>query len=492
MHLAELIAASKVAFGTSGARGLVAHMTDRICYAYTKAFLQYLEEKQNFLPGAKVALAGDLRESTERILAAVARAIVDMGYGIDYCGKIPTPALCLYGLRRTMPTIMVTGSHIPEDRNGIKFTKKDGEILKRDEAGLMDQPIELDENLFDDQGMLVGEFFLSPPNRKAADEYVQRYTHFFSPGCLNGLTIGLYAHSAVGRELTGDILEHLGATVTPLARSKSFIPVDTEAIRPEDRQLAAKWAGDFGFDAIVSTDGDGDRPLISNENGEWLRGDVTGILCARDLGAEAVVLPVSCNTALEMSEVFEAVYRTRIGSPYVIEGMQQAASGGYERVVGYEANGGFLTATPVHKNSRILHELPTRDALIVIISVLRQANERQIPVSALVRQLPRRYTYSDRLASFSTKRSREILAFFNTEESGKDKQRIAHAFGDLVPEVRYVDRTDGLRITAQSGDILHIRPSGNAPELRCYTEAASEAGAQNLNEQLIHILDSWR
>ncbi|WP_027371295.1 phosphomannomutase [Desulfovermiculus halophilus] len=492
MYLTELMTASKVKFGTSGARGLATDMTDRVCYAYTQAFVQYLEKTQDLGPEAGIALAGDLRESTDRILAAVAKAVVDRGYGVEYWGRIPTPAVAYYGLQRGMPTIMVTGSHIPEDRNGIKFTKKDGEILKRDEAGIKEQLIELDEGLFDDQGMLARDSFLPSPHREAAEEYVQRYTRFFPSGCLSGLRIGLYEHSAVGRDLTRDILERLGAFVTLLARSETFIPVDTEAIRPEDRQLAAKWAQEYGFDAIVSTDGDGDRPLISDENGEWLRGDVAGILCARDLEADAVVVPVSCNTALEKTGAFEAVYRTRIGSPYVIEGMQQAAADGYARVVGYEANGGFLTGTPVRRNGRSLSELPTRDALIVVISVLHQVNERQTPVSALVRQLPKRYTYSDRLTSFPPERSRELLEYFSTGDAGKDRQRMVRAFGDLIQEVHAVDRTDGLRITAQSGDILHIRPSGNAPELRCYTEADSPAGAGRIHQQVMKILDSWR
>jgi phosphomannomutase len=364
MHLQDLTSTSQVKFGTSGVRGLAADMTDRVCYAYTTAFLQYLEEIGQVQAGTDVAVAGDLRESTDRIMGAVAQAVRDFGYEVDYCGKIPTPDLTYYGLLETKPTIMVTGSHIPGDRNGIKFTTKRGEILKADEACILDQDIDLPEDIFDAQGMFKEPFALPCPHDRAQDLYIRRYTDFFGSSCLAGVNIGLYAHSAVGRDLTMSILESLGATVTPLGRSEEFVPVDTEAIRTEDRELAQKWAAEYGFDAIVSTDGDGDRPLISDEHGNWLRGDVAGILCAKYVQADAVVVPVSSNTALEKSGFFPTVYRTRIGSPYVIAGMQQAEADGYQRIVGYEANGGFLTQSELDLNRQILHTLPTRDSQV--------------------------------------------------------------------------------------------------------------------------------
>ena len=68
----DLMQESGVAFGTSGARGLVSAMTDRVSYGYTTGFLGYLAEIGEFAPGAEVALAGDLRPSTPRILRACA------------------------------------------------------------------------------------------------------------------------------------------------------------------------------------------------------------------------------------------------------------------------------------------------------------------------------------------------------------------------------------------------------------------------------------
>ena len=98
-------------FGTSGLRGLVVDMTDLECYMNTRGFLKFLEAHDGLQPGATVYLAGDLRDSTPRIMKAVQAAIEDTAYQVVYLGFIPTPALALYALRFHAPGIMVPGSH---------------------------------------------------------------------------------------------------------------------------------------------------------------------------------------------------------------------------------------------------------------------------------------------------------------------------------------------------------------------------------------------
>ncbi len=279
--IADLMEQSGVGFGTSGARGLVADMTDRVCYAYTLAFLQYLAAQGDVAPGSQVAIAGDYRSSTPCIMGAAAQAIEAMGYEPVNCGFIPTPALTLYGIHHAIPSLMVTGSHIPDDRNGIKFNRPDGEILKRDEAAIRSQQVEIPADLFSHDGMLKIAAGLPQEQPQAYQDYLRRYLDFLPDGALQGCRIGLYEHSSVARQVMGEIFEGLGADVTRLSRSNAFIPVDTEAVRPEDIELAHEWALTYGFDAVVSADGDGDRPLISDEQGNWLRGDVAGILSAR-------------------------------------------------------------------------------------------------------------------------------------------------------------------------------------------------------------------
>lgn len=483
---------SGVAFGTSGARGLATAMTDRVCYAYTVGFLQHLQAIGDLPPsGGSVALAGDFRPSTGRILEAVARAIADRGGHPINCGRIPSPAVALFGLERRIPAIMVTGSHIPDDRNGIKFNKCAGEILKEDEHGIAGQRVEVDDALFD----APGQFIRSNPvpretTPEAEDNYVARYLNSFAPGALSGRRLGVYQHSAVGRDILVRILSGLGAEAVPLGRSDTFIPVDTEAIRPEDVQLAREWARDGQFDAIISADGDSDRPLISDEHGRWLRGDVAGVLCAKFLEADSVCTPVSCNTAVEKCRWFKRVHRTRIGSPYVIAAMNQATAAGARRVIGYEANGGFLINSEIDPGGRSLRALPTRDAVIVILGVLVLGRRRRMTVSQLAATLPQRFTASDRLKNFPTDKSAEILARLNAGSDAVDRQAIETLFGALCGRVMAIDRTDGLRVTFANEEIIHLRPSGNAPEFRAYTEAATDERARLINSQVLQILSA--
>ncbi|WP_035255357.1 phosphomannomutase [Desulfatiglans anilini] len=490
--IAELMNQTGVQFGTSGVRGLAADMTDGVCYCYTAAFLQYLEECGESCPGEAVALGGDLRPSTGRIMRAAARAIADKGYRVEHAGKLSSPALALHGIEEGIPTVMVTGSHIPEDRNGIKYNKKTGEILKADEAGIRRQVVDLPDKLFDGAGRLLEPAALPPLSEAAGERYIRRFLDFFPAGCLQGARIGVYGHSSVSRETMVTVLGRLGAAVTRLGFSERFIPVDTEALRPEDVAAAAEWARQDRFDAIVSTDGDGDRPLIADEAGRWLRGDIAGILCAAYLEADAVVLPVSCNSAVERCGFFERVHRTRIGSPYVIEGMLQAAADGARRVVGYEANGGFMTASPIAKNGRVLPPLPTRDAIIVHLALLMAAREEGGPLSALLEKLPRRFTFSDRLKDFPSETSRRILEGLSTGGLEQDLKRLAALFGPSFGRPAACDRIDGLRVTFEGGDVVHLRPSGNAPEFRCYTEAGTPARAEELNRTCLTLMESWR
>ncbi len=482
----DLMLECGVAFGTSGARGLVSAMTDRVCYGYTAGFLGYLAKQGEFASGGEVALAGDLRPSSPRIIAACARAVSDAGGRVVFCGYVPTPALALHAFARGIPSLMVTGSHIPADRNGIKFYRSAGEVLKEDEAGISAQLVDLDGPKFNSRGMLVVPETL-PPVTDVESAYVQRYLDHFGAGALAGKRVGVYQHSAVGRDILARILTDLGAQVTLLGRSEVFVPVDTEAIRPEDVVLARDWAAQHGFDAIVSTDGDSDRPLIADETGKWLRGDVIGILCASAVGATSVATPVSSNSAVEASGRFGEVLRTRIGSPYVISAMQAALNAGSARVVGYEANGGFLLGSAVSGKHGTTCALPTRDAVLPILAVLAADAPS---VSAQLADLPQRFTHSDRIVPFPPEASKHLFGDVTTGDTAAQIAVQTALFGDFAGAAQAIDLTDGVRAHFAGGGVIHLRGSGNAPELRCYTEAMTEADAVALNAAAVAAINA--
>ena len=367
---------------------------------------------------------------------------------------------------------MVTGSHISADRNGLKFYRPDGEIDKGDEAAISAA----------EARMVVAP----PPGERgtfraddAVEGYVARALAMLEPGAFSGMRVGVYQHSSVARDMLVDILEALGAEVVPFGRSDIFVPVDTEALEERDAERCRAAAGAHGLDAIVSTDGDADRPLVADEAGAFLRGDLVGAVTADLLGAGCVVTPITSNSGIERCGRFSQVVRTRIGSPHVIEAIAVATASGAGTVVGFEASGGVLVGTDASVAGRRLTALPTRDALVPILAVLWIARHQRIRLSALGGRFCFRPAAAARLQHVPTWASDSFVAEL------RDDAAFRMRFTAGLLEAGTLDTTDGVRLKGGDGTVLHYRASGNAPELRCYVEAdTAEAAATMLAEGL--------
>jgi phosphomannomutase len=461
---------SSLKFGTSGLRGLAVELNGAPAFAYARAFAEML--KQDGVSGAApkgVLIGRDLRDSSPDIAHLCCAAVQDAGLVAINCNDLPTPALAFHGMRFGMASIMVTGSHIPEDRNGLKFYRAEGEIDKRDEERI------LAHHAAAGVASVPSAACMACGVRAENDPlaaYTTRSVDFFGAEALQGLVVGVYQHSSVARDVMMEVLASLGATPVALGRAEHFVPVDTEALRDEDRALAADWARDQRFDAIVSTDGDADRPLISDETGAFLRGDLVGAITARHLGATVIVTPVTSNSALEDAGCFSRVVRTRVGSPYVIAGMAEAGAGGI--VVGFEANGGVLLGSDVTRNGNTMTALPTRDALLPIVSVLAEMKARSQPLSTLATEFAFKAGASNRLKNIANDKTAAFL--------GRLAEDAAFAAETMAPVggASRIDAQDGVRVTTPGGDVVHFRGSGNAPELRVYVEAADPAAAETL------------
>ncbi|EGR0396230.1 phosphomannomutase [Vibrio parahaemolyticus] len=449
----KVIAESGIQFGTSGARGLVEHFTPEVCEAFSHAFLTTVANDFDF---TKVAVAIDNRPSSYAMAQSCIEAIKSRGYDVSYYGVIPTPALAFSAMQDSIPCIMVTGSHIPFDRNGLKFYRPDGEITKSDEQSILNSSVEFKSST---------QLLELITDKKAENQYIERYTRLFEADMLKGKRIGIYEHSSAGRDIYQGLFESLGAEVISLERTDEFVPIDTEAVAESDKEKARTWSKQYNLDFIFSTDGDGDRPLVADENGEWLRGDVLGLLCSKALQIEALAVPVSCNTIIADSPEFKVASKTRIGSPYVIAEFSELAKT-YKRIAGFEANGGYLLGSDVSVNGKSLKALPTRDAVLPALMLLSLAKTSSI--KSLVGQLPQRFTHSDRIQNFPTEKSLVILEHGKTNP---EELLLKLGFTDL--KVECINTTDGLRLSLTNDVIIHLRPSGNAPELRCYAEAAS-------------------
>lgn len=467
-----IIKESGVSFGTSGARGLVSDFKPEVCAAFTLAFIQVMQQSFSF---KRLALAIDNRPSSPEIAAACIAAAKSAGVEVDYYGVIPTPALAVTSMADNIPAIMVTGSHIPFDRNGLKFYRPDGEISKADELVILAADATLQE-----QAIAA----LPQVSDRAAKVYLARYLDLFSDDLLKGKRIGIYEHSSAGRDLYAKLFQQLGATVVSLGRSDSFVPIDTEAVALADVEMAQAWQQEHQLDALFSTDGDGDRPLLTDERGTYLRGDILCLLAAKSLNIDALAVPVSCNSSIEICDAFNHVQRTKIGSPYVIAEFDNLLKSS-TRVAGFEANGGFLLGSDIDVNGVKLAALPTRDAVLPALAVLAMAGDK--PISSLFSQLPNIFTASDRIQNYSREQSLSLI-----EQGLSEPLVLLSKLGLVDLDVVRVDVTDGLRMTLNNREVVHLRPSGNAPELRCYAEAASTSRAQELVRSILNVIESMQ
>ncbi len=467
-----------VKFGTSGLRGLSTELMGMPSALYVSAFCKHLLEKGLASKGDAILVGQDFRDSSPEIATSSMGAIRNCGFMPVDCGNIPTPALCNYGFKRKAASIMITGSHIPADRNGIKFYLPDGEIAKEDEVAITEWAQKLAGTVTLEKGAGADE------GAAARDLFFARNTSILPANALKGMKIGVYQHSTVARDQFVDVLAHYGADVMTLGRSENFIPVDTEAVSAETIGLLKKWAWEGKLDAIVSADGDADRPLVTDETGQPLKGDLLGLMTAQFLGAEVIVTPVTSNSGIEANGRF-TVLRTKVGSPYVIAGMDQAKAEGKNSIVGFEANGGFLTATPINIGGRELAPLPTRDCFLPILCALYLAANRKEPVSVVASEFRLPVALADRIQNFAQTRSAALMEYLR----GSDDNLAAF----LKPVGTVAERSDidGLRVTLADKRVIHFRPSGNAPEMRCYVEAESDAAATALLRQGLGLIEAF-
>lgn len=446
-------------FGTSGLRGLAAELAGQAARRHVAAFLRHVGLAGR--PGERVYLGRDLRASSPAILRDCAAAIAHAGLIPVDCGTIPTPALALHAMAAGGAAVMVTGSHIPADRNGLKFYLPHGEIGKADEAGIVAQ---LRDETIPDFAMPMAD-----ESTAAAERYVARFVSLLPQDRLGGLRIGVFEHATVARDLLVRILAGFGAEVVRLGRSEGFVAVDTEAFDDAVFAPLAGWVTEHGLDAIVSADGDGDRPLLMDNAGRFVRGDALGLIVARYLGAQSVVTPVTSNSGIERMGVFSRVVRTRVGSPYVVEAMAAAPGS----VIGFEANGGTFVGENVKVAGMPLPALPTRDAVLPLLCALGLAAGKGQSVAEIVAALPLQPALAGRLQDVPSERSAAFLM-----RLAEDADYAARLFAPL--EIAGRAQVDGLQFFTTAGDMVHFRASGNAPELRCFVEGRTDEIARAL------------
>ncbi len=470
-------------FGTSGLRDFDEYITDFEVYINTLGFLEAMALGSFYLPswqrgkileeGKRVVLLGrDLRPSSDNISEAIAFAIEESGYELKYAGKVTTSELSYYAFQHGWLSIMVTGSHIPFGQNGIKYNLPRREILKIEEKEMLgfveavrrreyydEKRIEKNGRLFNPdgsfrQGRGIGAVSMQ---RKVEEFYLKRYVDIFQGKPLRGKLIVVYEHSSVGRDLLIEELKGLGAQVIGVGRAAegTFVAIDTENVTKGQqiyfRQLARYFKGSLfarikrilgiynPLFAIVSGDGDCDRPFVMDEEGLFYRGDILNILAAQYLKADAVATPNSANKAVgwAMEEMGTIYKRTQIGSPHIALAFLRFLEYGYKRIVGWEVNGGLLVGSDMEVNGKILHELPTRDSFLPILCALMSAQEENKPLSEVFRQKVKAYyTQASLIKNFASERAKQIIGQISPK--GNDKNKIHEVYFGDGAEVRVI------------------------------------------------------
>ncbi|MEO5499484.1 MAG: phosphomannomutase, partial [Candidatus Saccharimonadales bacterium] len=161
--------------------------------------------------------------------------------------------------------------------------------------------------------------------------------------------------------------------------------------------------------------------------------------------------------------------------------MQNALSEGKSRVVGWEVNGGFLVGNDTEIDGQILVKLPTRDALLPMLCALKVAVDDNVAVSEVFSRLPQRYTQAGMIDNFPVETSQNIVRIFSND-TDQNRQKLSEyfttekGFGNITG----INSIDGIRIYFDNDIIAHIRPSGNAPQLRIYSVADTQDDADTI------------
>jgi phosphoglucosamine mutase len=440
-------------FGTDGIRGTAnADLTPELVFVVARAFAALLADGVS--PALPIVMGRDTRVSGSMLEAALVAGITSTGRNVVTVGILPTPALAY--ITRSIGAaagVMITASHNPIEDNGLKFFGSAGFKLSDEEEDAIEANLERTD-LPRPTHERIGGVSSQP-------ELIERYiaSRVALGGDLRGLTIVLDAAYGAAYRLGPLIFERLGATVVRMHATEDGTRInvacgatDLRALSERVRSTAAQ--AETGTHVLgVGFDGDADRALFVDEQGEATNGDHVMLILARDRrrrGAPAhagVVGTVMSNIGLEHALASEGItlLRAAVGDRFVLEMMR---AGGY--MLGGEQSGHIID----------LEHSTTGDGIMTAVALF----------SILVRE---KTTLREAASALHT--APQVLV--NVRVSDKDilnrSQRVREA----------VVRAE--ETLAHRGRVL-VRPSGTEPLVRVMTEGDDlreiEAIAQGIAE----------
>ncbi len=363
-------------FGTDGVRGVanIYPMTTEIAMQIGRGIAFLVKDRTH---GHRIVIGKDTRISGYMIENALAAGICSMGVDVLLSGPLPTPGIAFITTSmRADAGVVISASHNPFQDNGIKIFSKTG-------FKLPDQ-LEADiEDLIFSQKMAALRPTADEVGRAFRLEDVKgRYIVFLKNTfpknyTLDGFHIILDCAHGATYSVAPHVFEELGARVTKIGVQPDGKNINHEcgALHPE---VMAEKVKQLGADLGIALDGDGDRLIISDENGNVIDGDHLMAICASELMSrkklkkKTLVATVMSNMGLElaMEQMGGKMVRTNVGDRYVVEEMRRK-----KYSFGGEQSGHLI----------FLEHNTTGDGILASLQLLSIMIKRKKPVSELAK-----------------------------------------------------------------------------------------------------------
>ncbi len=362
---------SRKYFGTDGIRGTVgqhpitADFMLKLGYAAGKVLTHNTKVKKRVLIGKDTRVSGYMFES------ALEAGLIAAGVNVDMLGPMPTPAIAyLTRAFRASAGIVISASHNPVGDNGIKFFSADGFKL--------DDNIELEIEALIDQPLITNDSFTLGKARRISDA-TGRYVEFCKgslPSQFNlaGFKIVLDCANGATYNAAPKVFKELGAHTITMATEPNGFNINDKCGSTYMEGLCARVVeenADFG----IALDGDGDRVLFSDANGEIVDGDELIYIIAQHRlqsgqGCNGVAGTLMSNLGLELAlkDLNIPFLRTKVGDRYVVEALKDN-----DWNLGGEASGHVLCSD---LNT-------TGDGIVAALQVIRAISDSGKPLAEL-------------------------------------------------------------------------------------------------------------
>jgi len=434
-------------FGTDGVRGVANRdVTAELALDLAVAAAHVLGQRGEFSGHRPKAVVGrDPRASGEFLSAAVCAGLASAGV----VGVVPTPAVAYLAANANIDLgVMISASHNPMADNGIKFFDRTGSKLDDD----VEDQIEarLREGWERPVGAAVGRM---TQDYAAVWRYVD---HIVStvPHSLDGLKIVVDSANGAGSEVGPEALRRAGAEVVVIGSYPDGENINEGYGATSPRRMAAATVGHWAH-AGVSFDGDADRCIASDEEGEIVDGDqIMGILAQAHaergtLANRTLVTTVMSNLGLKLAMERHGIrtIETNVGDRYVLEEMRR---GGHS--VGGEQSGHVL----------LTDYATTGDGILTALHLLSRLAESKGTMSELasgIERLPQ--------------------SLVNVKDVDKTR---ASTDEDILSAVKEAEDLLGA-----TGRVL-LRPSGTEALVRVMVEAPSQSQADDVAHSLADVV----